>query len=72
MVRKNFEKKELPNWDTNKGNSYKYIIDLGNPIIDITLDDKVDNAYYMSGTIYVGEKLILKIIFQAALLPKDM
>jgi 3-hydroxyacyl-[acyl-carrier-protein] dehydratase len=39
--------------------------------IDITLDDKVDNAYYMSGTIYVGEKLILKIIFQAALLPPE-
>jgi len=39
--------------------------------IDITLDDKVDNAYYMSGTIFVGEKLILKIIFQAALLPPE-
>lgn len=38
----------------------------------VILDDKVENAYYMSGTIFVGEKLILKIIFQAALLPKDL
>lgn len=38
-------------------------------IIKVTLDDQVDNAYYMSGTIHVGDKLILKIIFQAALLP---
>jgi 3-hydroxyacyl-[acyl-carrier-protein] dehydratase len=40
--------------------------------INITLDDKVDKAYYMSGTIHSGGKLILKIIFQAALLPKDI
>ena len=40
--------------------------------IKVTLDDKVDNAYYMSGTIRIDDKLILKIIFQAALLPKDM
>jgi 3-hydroxyacyl-[acyl-carrier-protein] dehydratase len=40
--------------------------------IKVTLDDKIDNAFYMSGTIFVGEKLILKIIFQAALLPKDV
>ena len=39
--------------------------------ITVKLDDKVDNAYYMSGTIFVGEKLILKIIFQAALLPPE-
>jgi len=37
--------------------------------ITVTLDDKIDNAYYMSGTIRVGDKLILKIIFQAAFLP---
>jgi 3-hydroxyacyl-[acyl-carrier-protein] dehydratase len=40
--------------------------------ITVTLDDQVDNAYYMSGTIYVDEKLILKIIFQAALLQNDI
>ena len=40
--------------------------------IKVTLDDKVDNAYYMSGTINIDDKLILKIIFQAALLPKDI
>lgn len=39
--------------------------------IKVNLDDKVDNAYYMSGTIFVDEKLILKIIFQAALLPPE-
>jgi len=37
----------------------------------VTLDDQVDNAYYMSGTIHIGDKLILKIIFQAALLPPE-
>jgi 3-hydroxyacyl-[acyl-carrier-protein] dehydratase len=37
--------------------------------INITLDENIDNAYYMSGTIHIGDKLILKIIFQAALLP---
>jgi 3-hydroxyacyl-[acyl-carrier-protein] dehydratase len=37
--------------------------------IRVTLDDQVDNAFYMSGTIHNGETLILKIIFQAALLP---
>ena len=39
--------------------------------ITVKLDDKLDNAYYMSGTIFVGEKLILKIIFQAAFLPPE-
>jgi 3-hydroxyacyl-[acyl-carrier-protein] dehydratase len=39
--------------------------------IKVTLDDKVDNAYYMSGMIYIDDKLILKIIFQAALLPLE-
>lgn len=39
--------------------------------IKVTLDDQVDNAYYMSGTIHIGDKLILKIIFQAALLPPE-
>ncbi|MGB5217474.1 MAG: 3-hydroxyacyl-ACP dehydratase FabZ family protein [Smithella sp.] len=39
--------------------------------ITVTLDDKVDNAYYMSGTIRIEDKLILKIIFQAALLPPE-
>ncbi len=38
----------------------------------VTLDDKIDNAYYMSGTIRVGDKLILKTIFQAALLTHDV
>ena len=37
--------------------------------ITVKLDDKLDNAYYMSGTIHIDDKLILKIIFQAALLP---
>ncbi len=37
----------------------------------VTLDDQADNAYYMSGTIHIGDKLILKIIFQAALLPPE-
>ena len=40
--------------------------------IKVTLDENIDNAYYMSGTISVDDKLILKIIFQAALLPKDI
>lgn len=40
--------------------------------ITVKLDDKVDNAYYMNGTIRIDDKLILKIIFQAALLPKDI
>jgi len=39
--------------------------------ITVTLDDKLDNAFYMSGTIRVGEKLILKIIFQGAVLPQE-
>lgn len=39
--------------------------------ISVTLDDQVDNAYYMSGTIRIADKLILKIIFQAALLPSQ-
>jgi len=39
--------------------------------ITVTLDDKLGNAYYMSGTIFVGEKLILKIIFQGALIPQE-
>jgi 3-hydroxyacyl-[acyl-carrier-protein] dehydratase len=39
--------------------------------IKVTLDAQVDNAYYMSGTIHIGDKLILKIIFQAALLPPE-
>lgn len=40
--------------------------------VTVTLDDKIANAYYMSGTIWVGDKLILKTIFQAALLPTDI
>jgi 3-hydroxyacyl-[acyl-carrier-protein] dehydratase len=40
-------------------------------VITVTLDDKIDNAFYMSGTIRVGEKIILKIIFQAALIPPE-
>jgi len=39
--------------------------------IKVTLDENIDNAYYMSGTIHIGDKLILKIIFQAALLPPE-
>jgi 3-hydroxyacyl-[acyl-carrier-protein] dehydratase len=39
--------------------------------ITVTLDDKIANAYYMSGTIWVDDKLILKTIFQVALLPMD-
>ena len=39
--------------------------------ISVTLDDQVDNAFYMSGTIRIDDKLILKIIFQAALLPPE-
>lgn len=37
--RGNVDKIELPNWDTTKGDSHKHIIDLGNPIINITLED---------------------------------
>jgi 3-hydroxyacyl-[acyl-carrier-protein] dehydratase len=40
--------------------------------ITVTLDDKMANAFYMSGTIRVGDKLILKIIFQGALLPQEL
>lgn len=36
--------------------------------ITVVLDDKIDNAYYMNGTIYVGDKLIMKIVFQGALI----
>jgi 3-hydroxyacyl-[acyl-carrier-protein] dehydratase len=39
--------------------------------ITVSLDDRLENAYYMSGTIWVDEKLILKIIFQGALLSAD-
>ena len=39
--------------------------------IKVILDENIDNAYYMSGTIHIGDKLILKIIFQAALLPPE-
>lgn len=39
--------------------------------ITVTLDEKLDNAFYMSGTIRIGDKLILKIIFQGALLPQE-
>jgi len=39
--------------------------------ITVTLDDKIDNAFYMSGKIRIDDKLILKIIFQAALLPPE-
>jgi 3-hydroxyacyl-[acyl-carrier-protein] dehydratase len=40
--------------------------------VTVVLDDKVANAYYMSGTIWVDDKLILKTIFQGALLPTDI
>ena len=39
--------------------------------VTVVLNDKVANAYYMSGTIWVDDKLILKTIFQVALLPMD-
>ena len=39
--------------------------------ITVTLDEKLGNAYYMSGTISIGEKLILKILFHGALLPPE-
>ncbi|MCX5849348.1 MAG: beta-hydroxyacyl-ACP dehydratase [Deltaproteobacteria bacterium] len=40
--------------------------------ITVVLDDKIDNAFYMSGTILVGDKLILKTIFQGAFLPEGI
>lgn len=40
--------------------------------ITVDLNDKIDNAYYMNGTVYVGDKLIMKIVFQGALLPMDI
>ena len=40
--------------------------------ITVVLNDKIDNAYYMNGTIWVGDKLIMKIVFQGALLPLDI
>jgi len=40
--------------------------------ITVTLDDKIDNAFYMNGTIRVDDKLILKIIFQTALIPPEI
>jgi 3-hydroxyacyl-[acyl-carrier-protein] dehydratase len=40
--------------------------------ITVVLDDKIDNAYYMNGTVYVDDKLIMKIVFQGALLPMDI
>jgi 3-hydroxyacyl-[acyl-carrier-protein] dehydratase len=39
--------------------------------ITVKLDDKIDNAFYMNGTIRVDDKLILKIIFQGAILPQE-
>lgn len=36
--------------------------------ITVELNDKIDNAYYMNGTIYVDDKLIMKIVFQGALI----
>lgn len=39
--------------------------------IQVTLDDQLENAYYMSGTIRVADQIILKIIFQAAWLPQE-
>jgi len=40
--------------------------------ITVVLDDKIDNAYYMNGTIYVGDKLIMKIVFQGAIISTDI
>jgi 3-hydroxyacyl-[acyl-carrier-protein] dehydratase len=40
--------------------------------VTVVLNDKVANAYYMSGMIWVNDKLILKTIFQGALLPTDI
>jgi len=40
--------------------------------ITVVLDDKIANAYYMRGTIWVDDKLILKTTFQGALLSTDI
>lgn len=40
--------------------------------ITVTLDEQIDNAFYMSGTIKVGEKLIMKTIFQGAVISTDI
>ncbi|HON58178.1 MAG TPA: 3-hydroxyacyl-ACP dehydratase FabZ family protein [Smithella sp.] len=39
--------------------------------ITVTLDEKLANGYYMHGSIHVGDKLILKIVFQAALIQQE-
>ena len=40
--------------------------------ITVVLDDKIANAYYMHGTVFVDNKLILKTIFHGALLQRDI
>jgi 3-hydroxyacyl-[acyl-carrier-protein] dehydratase len=39
--------------------------------ITVTLDEKLANAYYMHGSIHVGGKLIMKIVFQGALIQSE-
>lgn len=36
--------------------------------ITVTLDDQLDNAFYMSGNIKIAGKIVLKIKFQGALI----
>jgi hypothetical protein len=49
--RENRKKEKIENWLEGKGDGYKYIIDLGNPIIDIIYNDLQESE---------KEKLILK------------
>ena len=39
--------------------------------ITVTLDEQIENAFYMSGTIKAGEKLIMKTVFQVAVIQPD-
>jgi 3-hydroxyacyl-[acyl-carrier-protein] dehydratase len=39
--------------------------------ITVTLNEKLANAYYMHGSIHVGDKLIMKIVFQGALIQSE-
>jgi len=56
-----------------KDTKFKNFVRPGDTLtITVVLNDKIDNAYYMNGTIWAGDKLIMKIVFQGALLPMDI
>jgi 3-hydroxyacyl-[acyl-carrier-protein] dehydratase len=73
LMGNNNEQKGLGIITRIKDTKFKHIVRPGDVLtITVALDDKIANAYYMNGTIYVGDKLIMKIVFQGALLPADI